>query len=167
MRLCYSVSILFDGEDQPLIYHEVLARSELDTIISDAIPCSKDITPGSKIAFKISDPERNWFMEATVLDVCASPPQFLIRPLDDLVQGQGHGVPEQRWVKRAHLRAIVPPWWEEIMHPNFAVSRHAPISSFVDLDESDDDLKKEDISFVGESGPLTPGRSVSLTPGES
>ncbi len=34
------------------------------------------------------------------------------------------------------------------------------------MDESDDDLKKEDISFVGaESGPLTPGRCISLTPG--
>ena len=35
-----------------------------------------------------------------------------------------------------------------------------------DHDESDDDLRKEDISFsVADSGPLTPGRSISLTPG--
>ena len=36
----YSVSILFDGEEQPLVYHEVLARGELDTVISDAVPAS-------------------------------------------------------------------------------------------------------------------------------
>ena len=36
----YSVSILFDGEEQPLIYHEVLARGELDTVISDSVPAS-------------------------------------------------------------------------------------------------------------------------------
>ena len=39
----YSVSILFDGEEQPLIYHEVLARGELDTVISDSVPASNQV----------------------------------------------------------------------------------------------------------------------------
>ena len=39
----YSVSILFDGEEQPLVYHEVLARGELDTVISDAVPASNQV----------------------------------------------------------------------------------------------------------------------------
>ena len=39
----YSVSILFDGEEQPLIYHEVLAKGELDTIISDAVPTTSQV----------------------------------------------------------------------------------------------------------------------------
>jgi hypothetical protein len=39
----YSVSILFDGEEQPLVYHEVLARGELDTVISDSVPATSQV----------------------------------------------------------------------------------------------------------------------------
>ena len=39
----YSVSILFDCEEAPLIYHEVLARGEMDTVISDAVPASGQV----------------------------------------------------------------------------------------------------------------------------
>ncbi len=39
----YSVSVLFDGEDQPLVYHEVLAPQEIDTIISDAVPTTNQV----------------------------------------------------------------------------------------------------------------------------
>ena len=40
----YSVSIHFDGEDQPLVYHEVMAKSELDTVISDAVPNTNQVS---------------------------------------------------------------------------------------------------------------------------
>ena len=39
----YSVSILFDGEEQPLVYHEVLAKGELDTVISDSVPATNQV----------------------------------------------------------------------------------------------------------------------------
>ncbi len=39
----YSLSILFDGEEQPLVYHEILARGELDTVISDSVPASSQV----------------------------------------------------------------------------------------------------------------------------
>lgn len=48
----YSVSILFDGEDQPLIYHEILAQSEYDTIISDAVPMSNKVNSASQIVLE-------------------------------------------------------------------------------------------------------------------
>eukprot|EP00092_Neocalanus_flemingeri_P026005 GFUD01028185.1.p1 GENE.GFUD01028185.1~~GFUD01028185.1.p1 ORF type:complete len:1977 (+),score=326.72 GFUD01028185.1:762-6692(+) len=42
----------------------------------------------------------------------------------------------------------------------------SPVRSSFEYDESDDDLKREDISFTTESGPLNPaGRSISLDPG--
>ena len=42
----------------------------------------------------------------------------------------------------------------------------SPVRSSFEYDESDDDLKGEDISFTAETGPLTPaGRSISLDPG--
>ena len=40
----YSVSILFDGEEQPLVYHEVLAQGEHDTVISDSVPASSQVS---------------------------------------------------------------------------------------------------------------------------
>ena len=49
---------------------------------------------------------------------------------------------------------------------SLAVTPSSALLSAHDHEESDDDLRKEDISFcVADSGPLTPGRSISLTPG--
>lgn len=151
----YSVSILFDGEDQPLIYHEILAQSEYDTIISDAVPMSNKIQPKHRVAVKVETEDNTMFQEGVVHDVATSPPQFLVSV---------NGAEEKTWFKRAHLRQILPPWWEEVTHPNFCISNATPTPLY-DPEESDDDLKKEDISFMGESGPLTPGRCISLTPG--
>ncbi len=40
----YSVSILFDAEEQPLVYHEVLAKAEIDTVIADAVPATSQVS---------------------------------------------------------------------------------------------------------------------------
>lgn len=141
------------------------------------------------------DHERNLFGEAHVLEIAKSPPQFLIRmekSSESPVPGaEATNAPSgassssssagnsaagatstpaadilpKLWVKRAQIRLLNPPWWEEVNHPNFAAQVFPSSTHVYELDESDDDLKKEDISFVGESGPLTPGRSISLTPG--
>ena len=84
------------------------------------------------------------------------------------------------------MRLLLPPWWEEwnltstdssplaaafrpsisIASRSLAVTPSSALLNVHDHDESDDDLRKEDISFsVADSGPLTPGRSISLTPG--
>ena len=102
------------------------------------------------------------------------------------------GEGEKRWVPRAHLRLILPPWWEEW---DLSVTRSSPsVTSFHRLvtsaipalvpsrsmtasstsmllnpiddhagDESDDELRREDITFsvAADTGPLTPG--VNLT----
>jgi hypothetical protein len=89
------------------------------------------------------------------------------------------GGDEKRWVTRAHLRLLLPPWWEEwnlsstdsspfrtvVMLPSrsLAVTPSSSLLNVHDHEESDDDLRKEDISFcVADSGPLTPGRSVGM-----
>ncbi len=129
------------------------------------------------------DPERHLFVEGVVCEICRSPPQFLVKPVGEAEERKdapaagghgGTGTPTHTdtaptWVKRPQVRLLLPPWWEEINHPNFSP---LPISSTTpqvyELDESDDDLKKEDISFGPSAmGPDTQasGRSVSLTPG--
>ncbi len=39
----YSVSVLFDGEDRPLVYHEVIAPANLDVIVSDSVPATNQV----------------------------------------------------------------------------------------------------------------------------
>jgi hypothetical protein len=38
-----SVVVLFDSEETPLVYHEVLTRESYGSIISDAIPSTKQV----------------------------------------------------------------------------------------------------------------------------
>jgi len=85
-------------------------------------------------------------------------------------------------MKRAQLRLTAPPWLEELATvaefppvaaagvppgpPPHTDAGPSPVRSSFEYDESDDDLKGEDISFTAESGPLNPaGRSISLDPG--
>ena len=137
-----------------------------------------------KVAIRV-DLEKNMFAEGQILDTAKSPPQYLVRidkstespvppggesnngskDADATSSSSPSETPPKMWVKRAQIRLLNPPWWEEINHPNFAATVFPSSTHIYELDESDDDLKKEDISFVGESGPLTPGRSISLTPG--
>ena len=109
---------------------------------------------------------------------------------------------EKKWVKRAQLRLLFPPWWEELNQanvygpppvepvrgPSAMSEKRMPTNSTNNYissehDDSDDDLKKEDISFSADtaptihrgrgcssstaipSGPYLMGRSISLTPG--
>ncbi len=39
----HSVGVLFDGEEQPLFYHDVLAPAELDAVVSDAVPATNQV----------------------------------------------------------------------------------------------------------------------------
>ncbi len=106
------------------------------------------------------------------------PSQFLISIGDD----------EKRWVPRAHLRLIQPPWWEELnlsstgSSPSVTSFHHRPSSSIPIAasrsvtvtpmllnprddhagEESDDELRKEDITFsvAADTGPLTPGTKI-------
>jgi len=168
------VAVLFDGDTEPLIYKNVLQPSEKAPIISDAIPMTTQIAIGSKFCVLL-DSQRNLFVEALVYEISRHPPQFLVK-----LPGGEAG--EKTWVKRAQLRLTAPPWLEELATvaefppvaaagvppgpPPHTDAGPSPVRSSFEYDESDDDLKGEDISFTAESGPLNPaGRSISLDPG--
>lgn len=187
-----NIAVLFDGESEAFIYHDILEAAENGKvpIISDAIPMTTQVAIGSLVCVRLadsdSDSRRNMFVEATVYEISRQPLQFLVKL-------PGTQVTNKIWVKRAQLRLPNPPWHEELdqvedysvtappglpgpqstIPPLPQLQHEAPCmpleplarNSF-ELDESDDDLRKEDISFTGDNGPLNPaGRSISLDPG--
>jgi len=174
------VAVLFDGDSEPLIYKNVLEPTDKAPIISDAIPMTTQVAIGSKFCVLL-DSQRNLFVEALVYEISRHPLQFLVK-----LPGGGTG--EKTWVKRAQLRLTSPPWLEELAtvadYPpvvssvglpgplphapaqSVDVPEPSPVRSSFEYDESDDDLKREDISFTAENGPMNPaGRSISLDPG--
>ena len=81
------------------------------------------------------DADRHLFVEGVVYEVAHSPPQFLVKylmeppdapPPPSASAGGGGGgggggmTPTQAWLKRPQVRLLLPPWWEEINHPNFS-----------------------------------------------
>jgi len=115
------------------------------------------------------------FIEGVVLKIITSPVKFVV----SVVSGVS-GNNEEYIVKRADLRLLLPPWWDELEHgipnghipliqepippttnestnyyPNTVVtSPSQPLNSrhFDDFGESDDDLRREDISFMSDAG---------------
>lgn len=189
-----NVAVLFDGESEAFIYVDILDAAEHGKvpIISDAIPMTTQVAIGSLVCVRLTDGEtdsrKNVFVEATVYEISRQPLQFLVKL-------PGTQVNNKIWVKRAQLRLPNPPWHEELAQvedysvtappglpgPESTIpplpqqhqgqeSSGVPLEPLVrnsfELDESDDDLRKEDISFTGDNGPLNPaGRSISLDPG--
>ena len=133
-----------------------------------------------------------YLIQASKSDVPLHSAQFLVK----VINAENY---EKKWVRRAQLRLLFPPWWEEVnqlnaygtlsdrVRINSATSRTptSAINNYMssEHDDSDDDLKKEDISFSADTaptihrgrgcssssaiptGPFIMGRSISLTPG--
>ena len=78
---------------------------------------------GSKVAVQV-DADRHLFVEGIVYEAAHSPPQFLVKYILEQPDGdtpsQQQPQPQQAWLKRPQVRLLVPPWWEEINHPNFS-----------------------------------------------
>ncbi len=168
-----SVAIDFETEESPLIYCNVLSKGDFDTIISDAVPATSQITVGSKVCLRIISHDKPLYIEALVYEIKSKdqgsmnlPPQFLVKSLHDESA-------DKVWVKRTQLRILLPPWWEELQTLGFLEtspsSSMRPTSSSLALEHyesEEDDLKKEDISFTSVSAHGQGGfRSISLTPG--
>ena len=112
------VSVLFDGDSDPLTYKNVLDSREKPPIISDAIPLTNQVSMGSKLCVKLESP-RTMYAEALVYEVSRQPLQFLVKfpgnsnSSSSSGTGGGEGG-EKQWVRRAQLRLTAPPWQEEL-----------------------------------------------------
>lgn len=111
------------------------------------------------------------FIEGVVHKILTNPVRFVVK----VVAGNN----EQYIVKRADLRLLLPPWWDELEHgvPNGHIplireptppTTNGPVNyyqnavtsplqnlnnrHFDDFCESDDDLRREDILFMSDAG---------------
>lgn len=111
------------------------------------------------------------FIEGVVHKIITSPVRFVVTVVS--------GNKEEYIVKRADIRLLLPPWWDELEHgvPNGHIplireptpptsnepanyyqttvsSPLQPLNSrhFDDFCESDDDLRREDILFMSDAG---------------
>lgn len=109
------------------------------------------------------------FIEGVVQKIITSPVRFVVNVVS--------GNKEEYVVKRADLRLLLPPWWDELEHgiPNGHIplireptppttngsanyyqtevtSPLQPNRHFDDFCESDDDLRREDILFMSDAG---------------
>ena len=66
------------------------------------------------------DADRHLFVEGVVYEASHSPPQFLVKYLLEQPEAEASPQQQQAWLKRPQVRLLVPPWWEEINHPNFS-----------------------------------------------
>ena len=108
------VSVLFDGDSEPLTYKNVLDSREKPPIISDAIPLTNQVSMGSKLCVKLES-QRTMYAEALVYEVSRQPLQFLVKfPGNSSSGGSGGEGGEKQWVRRAQLRLTAPPWQEEL-----------------------------------------------------
>ena len=79
---------------------------------------------GAKVAVQV-DADRHLFVEGVVYEAAYSPPQFLVKYLLEQPEAAAAASPssqqqQQAWLKRPQVRLLLPPWWEEINHPNFS-----------------------------------------------
>ncbi|KAK0169787.1 hypothetical protein PV328_010428 [Microctonus aethiopoides] len=104
------VYVKFDGESDPVKYTDVLGVGKYD-VIGDASPSVGQVTMNAKICVryppKIHNDLTNVFIKGTVCKISTKPSCFGVEILLDNKR-------EKITVKRADLRLVQPPWWDEL-----------------------------------------------------
>lgn len=96
-------------EGHQTCYRDVFGESKY-SIINDASPSTALVNKGSRVCFKMSDSNTavRVFVEAIVCEKLTNPMRFLVRCLHAPQSSKEHVV------KRADLRLLQPPWWDEM-----------------------------------------------------
>ncbi|XP_046805452.1 putative transcription factor capicua [Lucilia cuprina] len=106
-----SIIVEFDPpENSTHLYTDVLNSGRFNVIL-DASPPAADILEGTRACVRTSIEGRNGcvFMECTVTEVHAATKQFTV----EIATGEV-GTAILKTVKRADLRLLLPPWWDEL-----------------------------------------------------
>lgn len=89
--------------NQEVIFSDVLGAGKYD-VISDASPSLGQVTLGARVCVR-KNTDQCEFVEGVVCEIRKKSVQFLVQ-----VIGQN----TERLVKRADLRLLLPPWWDEL-----------------------------------------------------
>lgn len=107
------VRIEFDGEGKIVHYSDVFGVGKYD-VISDASPSVGQVKIDTKVCVRCPttnchiDAMTNMFVKGTVCKILTRPKGFVVKiPRDD-------DQSDSFIVKRADLRLVQPPWWDEL-----------------------------------------------------
>ncbi|VVC31795.1 Hypothetical protein CINCED_3A006117 [Cinara cedri] len=166
----------YSDEDQRFVlFKDVLSASKYD-VISDASPSLSQVSIGARVCVRIAGSQSDHlvsrvFIEGVVQKIITNPVRFVVNVVS--------GNKEEYVVKRADLRLLLPPWWDELEHgiPNghiplireptppitnepanyYESAVTSPLQPLNnqhyddDFCESDDDLRREDILFMSDA----------------
>lgn len=101
-----SVLVEFDSPDNCTEMYSDVFTSRIFHVILDASPSAAQIAQGTKVCVRtqIEGRAEHVFIEGTVIQVHAVTKQFSVQTRDGI----------QKLVKRADLRLLLPPWWDEL-----------------------------------------------------
>ncbi|KAL9871682.1 putative transcription factor capicua isoform 5-T11 [Glossina fuscipes fuscipes] len=128
-----SIFVEFDPPERGThLYTDVLNSGRFNVIL-DASPPAADIMEDARVCVRTQIEGRDGcvFIEGTVVDINSATKQFTVQ-----IVTSETGAPILKAVKRADLRLLIPPWWDEL----------------------------NEVSPVENIGPATPKKSVSLHP---
>uniref|UniRef100_T1JPJ1 Protein capicua homolog-like domain-containing protein n=1 Tax=Strigamia maritima TaxID=126957 RepID=T1JPJ1_STRMM len=179
------VAVLFDGETIPVYFRDVLTRSKYD-IVSDHSPSPGQVRKDMRVCARISQ-EDHRFLEGYVVSVTLKPVQYQVKFREHFL------LPDDnlKWVSRANVRLLQPPWWEELelesldkesshvivqVHPSIVPQIEMPVNAGMEYykrkrhgesedESSEDELKNEAINFATVDHSMD--RCGSLTPGST
>lgn len=102
------VWVKFDYDDEEAVFTDVLGSGKYD-VIGDASPSMGQVQLGARVCVRATDPmaTHRVFFEGVVYKILTSPVQFIVK----LIGGQQS---QELLVKRADLRLLLPPWWDEL-----------------------------------------------------
>lgn len=145
------VRVEFDYcEGETTLFTDVLGSGKYD-VIGDASPSRGQVQLGARVCVRITGNSGNQqglsrvFYEGVVYKIHTNPVQFLVKLIGS---NQPH---EEHLVKRADLRLLLPPWWDEL-------------ESLEDVHSSHMISSGNSRSFVGSNGQLQQPTVVQATP---
>lgn len=98
------VGIEFDSCETVNYFNDLLGSGKYD-VIGDASPPKDQVTLGSRVCIRLPE-HHQVFYEGIVLKIFSAPVQFLVK-----LTRPGN---EEYVVKRADIRLLIPPWWDEL-----------------------------------------------------
>ncbi|XP_044764717.1 putative transcription factor capicua isoform X2 [Coccinella septempunctata] len=172
-----NITVALDGKDERILHYSNVLDKECYDIIGDASPSFNQITLGARVCVRH---DQSMFVEGVVCKIEPQPPKFLVAKLGE----QQCYIT----VKRSELRLLRPPWYDELENldeptgmlsppqhqPEYyprnvsppqlhtPVSVSTPVSSsrnYEDFNESEDELRREDIIFPTEGNDKLSGSS--------